>query len=166
MWRTGRSKKSGMSCHAFHPCPYSLVWHILYIRITALEQLQELNPAPPVGMHDVPKESVGEHLGLGKVQEDGRDELDERVARMSSFSLSICGIWPPIIEHARYLYNLQESDTPSLTRIFCTGLHLSTRDRETKCPQISKLGSALGMLRRYIQWMGGNLTRINADVRF
>jgi histone deacetylase 1/2 len=43
-------------------------------------------------MHDVPRESVGEHLGLGKVQEDGRDELDQRVARMSSFLLSTCGI--------------------------------------------------------------------------
>ena len=36
-------------------------------------------------MHDVPRESVGEHLGFGKDEEEGRDELDERVARMSLF---------------------------------------------------------------------------------
>lgn len=65
------------------------------VRITALEQLQDLASAPSVGMHDVPRESIGEHLGFGK-DEEGRDELDERVA-----------------QHARYLYNLQESDTPS-----------------------------------------------------
>ncbi|TFK61034.1 histone deacetylase RPD3 [Pluteus cervinus] len=67
------------------------------VRITALEQLQELASAnaPSVGMHDVPKEGLGEHLGFGKSQEV-RDELDERLA-----------------QHARFVYNLQDSDTTS-----------------------------------------------------
>ncbi|KAF8885808.1 histone deacetylase RPD3 [Infundibulicybe gibba] len=66
------------------------------VRITALEQLQELPSAPSVEMHDAPRQSVGEHLGFGKDEEEGRDSLDERLA-----------------QHARYVYNLQESDTPS-----------------------------------------------------
>lgn len=33
-------------------------------------------------MHDVPRESVGDHLGIGKVHEAGpTDELDEKLAR-------------------------------------------------------------------------------------
>ena len=39
-------------------------------------------------MHDVPRESVGQHLGFGRDNEEGRDELDERVARMSLSSFS------------------------------------------------------------------------------
>ncbi len=35
-------------------------------RINALEHLRELNCAPSVGMHDVPRESLLEHLGFGK----------------------------------------------------------------------------------------------------
>lgn len=52
-------------------------------RINALEQLGELNPVPSVQMHDVPRESVGKHLGLGYGKDDGkpRDELDARLAR-------------------------------------------------------------------------------------
>ena len=51
------------------------------ISVTALEQLQEIVHAPSVQMHDVPKESVGHHLGFIK-DNDGRDEPDERVARV------------------------------------------------------------------------------------
>ncbi|KAL9713229.1 hypothetical protein Ac2012v2_004470 [Leucoagaricus gongylophorus] len=65
------------------------------VRVTALEQLQEIVHAPSVQMHDVPKESVGHHLGFIK-DNDGRDELDERVA-----------------QHVRYVYNLQESFSAS-----------------------------------------------------
>ncbi|KAK0234798.1 hypothetical protein EDD85DRAFT_955671 [Armillaria nabsnona] len=36
------------------------------VRINALEHLRELNSAPSVGMHDVPRESLLEHLGFGK----------------------------------------------------------------------------------------------------
>ncbi|KAF5388392.1 hypothetical protein D9615_000867 [Tricholomella constricta] len=69
------------------------------IRITALQQLQELAPAPSVGMHDVPRESIGHHLGLRSDQVRARDALDSRLA-----------------QHARYVYDLQpESDTPSST---------------------------------------------------
>ena len=50
-------------------------------RITALEQLSQLPGAPSVGMHDVPRQSVGEHLGFGKDDDLGRDELDDRLAR-------------------------------------------------------------------------------------
>ncbi|TFK43975.1 histone deacetylase RPD3 [Crucibulum laeve] len=66
------------------------------VRVNALEQLQNLPSAPSVGMHDVPRESVGQHLGFGKDDEGSRDKLDERLA-----------------QHSRYIYNLQESDTTS-----------------------------------------------------
>ncbi|KAF4575430.1 hypothetical protein EYR40_004831 [Pleurotus pulmonarius] len=62
------------------------------VRVTALEQLQGLPCAPSVGMQDVPSESVGEHLGLRKEE----DELDKKLA-----------------QHARYVYQLQESDATS-----------------------------------------------------
>jgi len=61
-----------------------------------MRQLSELPPAPSVGMHDVPRESVGQHLGFGKDEEEGRDSLDASVA-----------------QHARFVYNLQETDTHS-----------------------------------------------------
>ncbi len=51
-------------------------------RINALEHLRELNCAPSVGMHDVPRESLLEHLGFGK-ESDTQDKLDERLARKS-----------------------------------------------------------------------------------
>ncbi|KAF8181202.1 histone deacetylase RPD3 [Mycena galopus ATCC 62051] len=66
------------------------------VRERALEQLQQLRSAgaPSVGMHDVPRESVGAHLGLSSRrldEEEARDELDERLA-----------------QHARYVYNIQQ----------------------------------------------------------
>ncbi|KJA29569.1 hypothetical protein HYPSUDRAFT_31491 [Hypholoma sublateritium FD-334 SS-4] len=64
------------------------------IREAALEQLQQLKGPPSVQMHDVPRESIGEHLGFGKDGDEGRDELDDRLA-----------------QHARYLYNLQDSES-------------------------------------------------------
>ena len=54
-------------------------------RITALEQLSQLPGAPSVGMHDVPRQGVGEHLGFGKDDDLGRDELDDRLARKAFF---------------------------------------------------------------------------------
>ncbi|KAJ7138165.1 hypothetical protein C8R44DRAFT_661231 [Mycena epipterygia] len=66
------------------------------VRERALEQLQQLGSkgAPSVGMHDVPRESVGEHLGLRsrRDDEDARDELDSSLA-----------------QHARYVYTLQNA---------------------------------------------------------
>ncbi|KAJ8517772.1 hypothetical protein ONZ45_g5102 [Pleurotus djamor] len=62
------------------------------VRTTALAQLQALACAPSVGMHDVPSESVGQHLGLSKDE----DDLDKQLA-----------------QHARYVYHLQESDATS-----------------------------------------------------
>ncbi|KAH9949034.1 histone deacetylase RPD3 [Amylocystis lapponica] len=61
------------------------------IRMTALQHLSELQPAPSVGLQDVPRESVGQHLGLGRDQ-DKPDELDERLA-----------------QHTRFVYRLQET---------------------------------------------------------
>ena len=58
-------------------------------RITALEQLSQLPGTPSVGMHDVPRQSVGEHLGFGKDDDLGRDELDDRLARKSLFSFPL-----------------------------------------------------------------------------
>ncbi|PBK60286.1 hypothetical protein ARMSODRAFT_1026687 [Armillaria solidipes] len=66
-----------------------------YRSINALEHLRELQSAPSVGMHDVPRESLLEHLGFGK-ESDTQDKLDERLA-----------------QHTRYVYKLQESDTAS-----------------------------------------------------
>ncbi|KAG6917573.1 hypothetical protein DXG01_002042 [Tephrocybe rancida] len=68
------------------------------VRITALEHLSELIPAPSVGLHDVPRESVGQYLGLSRDEDEARDELDSRLA-----------------QHMRYAYDLQESDSPSET---------------------------------------------------
>lgn len=68
------------------------------VRTTALEQLQELSHAPSVGIHETPRESLGEHLGFGKDEYEDKDELDERLA-----------------QHVRYVYDMQESDTPSVT---------------------------------------------------
>lgn len=51
-----------------------------------MKQLNDIQPAPSVGMHDVPRESVGQHLGFGKDDEEGRDALDESVARTWSMS--------------------------------------------------------------------------------
>ncbi|TFY55262.1 hypothetical protein EVJ58_g8361 [Rhodofomes roseus] len=63
------------------------------VRRRVLEQLSELQPAPSVGMQDVPKESLGEHLGFGNANsEEPMDELDERVA-----------------QHTRFVYGLQEA---------------------------------------------------------
>lgn len=53
-------------------------------RDTALAQLSELPPAPSVGLHDVPRESVGDHLGLTRDDHASRDELDDRLAREPS----------------------------------------------------------------------------------
>jgi histone deacetylase 1/2 len=50
-------------------------------RATALEQLQQLACAPSVPMQDVPRETLGQHLGFGRDEEEGRDELDEQLAR-------------------------------------------------------------------------------------
>jgi len=66
------------------------------VRTTALEQLQQLACAPSVPMQDVPRESLGQHFGFGRDEEEGRDELDDQLA-----------------QHARYVYNLQDTDTTS-----------------------------------------------------
>ncbi|KAH9919023.1 uncharacterized protein B0H18DRAFT_657694 [Fomitopsis serialis] len=60
---------------------------------SVLQQLGELQPAPSVGMQDVPRESLGEHLGFGNANnEEPMDELDERLA-----------------QHTRFVYGLQEA---------------------------------------------------------
>ncbi|KAF8967453.1 hypothetical protein BDZ97DRAFT_1803400 [Flammula alnicola] len=64
------------------------------VREVALEQLQQLQGPPSVQMQDVPKTSVGEHLGFGKDEEEGRDELDDRLA-----------------QHSRHVYNLQDTES-------------------------------------------------------
>lgn len=47
---------------------------------TALKHLSELRPAPSVGLQDVPRESLGEHLGFSS-RELQPDDLDEKLAR-------------------------------------------------------------------------------------
>jgi histone deacetylase 1/2 len=56
------------------------------VRATALQQLSQLPCAPSVGMHEVPRESLGRHLGLdiaeeGADEDGGADDLDRRLAR-------------------------------------------------------------------------------------
>ncbi|KAG6836392.1 hypothetical protein H0H93_008537 [Arthromyces matolae] len=68
------------------------------VRTSALQQLQELPGAPSVGLQDVPRESLAEHLNFRYAQVERRDDLDIKLA-----------------QHARYVYDLQESDTPSDT---------------------------------------------------
>ncbi|KAH7922563.1 histone deacetylase [Leucogyrophana mollusca] len=68
------------------------------VRATALQQLSQIPCAPSVGMHDVPRQSVGQHLGFEQADgeegdEDGvADDLDRRLA-----------------QHARFVYKLQET---------------------------------------------------------
>ncbi|TCD60058.1 Histone deacetylase 6 [Steccherinum ochraceum] len=66
------------------------------VREAALRQLSELKPAPSVGMHDVPFETVGDHLGFRHKESKKIDDLDERLA-----------------QHTRYIYDLQDSSTSS-----------------------------------------------------
>ncbi|KIK34484.1 hypothetical protein CY34DRAFT_812853 [Suillus luteus UH-Slu-Lm8-n1] len=66
------------------------------VRATALQQLSQLPCAPSVGMHEVPRESLGRHLGLdiaeeGADEDGGADDLDRRLA-----------------QHSRFVYKLQE----------------------------------------------------------
>lgn len=65
------------------------------VRFNALHQLAQLPCAPSVGMHDVPRESLGKHLGL-EVEEEredaGMDDLDRRLARKHIFSSPFC-LW-------------------------------------------------------------------------
>ncbi|EGO20458.1 hypothetical protein SERLADRAFT_452574 [Serpula lacrymans var. lacrymans S7.9] len=64
------------------------------VRTTALEQLGALPGPPSVGMHDVPRESLGQHLGYwDDGDENSRNELDERLA-----------------QYSRLVYNLQEEE--------------------------------------------------------
>jgi histone deacetylase 1/2 len=49
-----------------------------------LQQLDELVAAPSVQMNDVPRQTIGEHIGLAPLREDdvsSRDNLDPRLAR-------------------------------------------------------------------------------------
>lgn len=57
---------------------------LLYFRENALEQLSRLKGPPSVQMQDVPRESLAQHLGLGKDDETAKDELDEELARTYS----------------------------------------------------------------------------------
>lgn len=73
----GPSRKFGESARCLNRNVMSNLGLYRRFRVTALEQLQGLPCAPSVGMHDVPPESVGEHLGLRKEE----DELDKKLAR-------------------------------------------------------------------------------------
>jgi hypothetical protein len=66
-------------------------------------------------MHDVPRESVGEHLGFGESEDDGRDVLDERLARMSP---PICMNWlhayrTPFWQNTRDMFTTFNVPNPS-----------------------------------------------------
>ncbi|KAI0737848.1 histone deacetylase RPD3 [Daedaleopsis nitida] len=56
------------------------------VRRTALQMLATLKPAPSVQMQDVPRESVGAHLGLGGVHAyKPVDELDRSLAQRARY---------------------------------------------------------------------------------
>ncbi|KAJ7582480.1 histone deacetylase RPD3 [Mycena floridula] len=57
------------------------------VRTQALAQLSDIIPVPSVGLHDVPRESLGKHLGFADV---AQDDLDRRLA-----------------QHTKYVYDLQ-----------------------------------------------------------
>ena len=62
------------------------------VRFNALHQLAQLRCAPSVEMHDVPRDSLGKHLGLEVEveREDGAmDDLDRRLARKQA-CLTFC----------------------------------------------------------------------------
>lgn len=51
---------------------------------TALKHISELQSAPSVALQDVPRESLGSHLGFEPDDEIDTDELDEQLARKLS----------------------------------------------------------------------------------
>ncbi len=55
--------------------------HSSYRRTNVLEQISRLPCAPSVGMHDVPREDVGTHLGMVFDDDDMdiRDDLDRQL---------------------------------------------------------------------------------------
>ncbi|OCH90011.1 histone deacetylase [Obba rivulosa] len=57
------------------------------VRSTVLQQLSELQPAPSVGLHDVPRQSLGSHLGF--TREEKTDDLDESLAQHMRFVNSL-----------------------------------------------------------------------------
>ncbi|TFK85461.1 histone deacetylase [Polyporus arcularius HHB13444] len=77
---------------------YNLRNHSLdEVREKTLRYLSDLRPAPSVQLQDVPRESLGEQLGLGGVQvHEPFDELDKRLA-----------------QHARFVYDLQKDSDRS-----------------------------------------------------
>jgi histone deacetylase 1/2 len=63
-------------------------------------------------MHDVPRDSVDQHLGFLKEDEAGKDDLDERLARKFHTAITIHAFTPiPSQEHFRYVYDFQATDT-------------------------------------------------------
>jgi histone deacetylase 1/2 len=67
-----------------------------------------------VQIQDVPRESLGEHLGYVRPEEDeAYDELDEQIARMSFITFSLPLLLSHIIEHSRLLYKMQDSSSDS-----------------------------------------------------
>ncbi|KAJ7641085.1 histone deacetylase RPD3 [Roridomyces roridus] len=66
------------------------------VRQKALEQLSELAAAPSVGMHDVPRDSLGTHLYRARDRGNARDPLDMQLA-----------------QHMRYVDDLADSQDDS-----------------------------------------------------
>lgn len=87
------------------------------VRFNALHQLAQLRCAPSVEMHDVPRDSLGKHLGLEVEveREDGAmDDLDRRLARKQAcLTFFAIALTRTRTEHARYLYRLQEATAGS-----------------------------------------------------
>ena len=74
---------------------------IVFYRPTALEQLQQLACSPSMPMQDVPRETLGQHLGFGRDKEEGRDECNPITAL--GFSTSTSGLRRHQLEHSYYI---------------------------------------------------------------
>ncbi|EPQ58839.1 hypothetical protein GLOTRDRAFT_113736 [Gloeophyllum trabeum ATCC 11539] len=83
-------------------------------RDKVLAQLSELQPAPSSQMQDVPRESVGAHLGWRIQGEEAQDELDKSLAR-----------------HSRFVYKMQEPD-PSDEETYDSDASASTSARNAR----------------------------------
>lgn len=110
-----------------------------------MRQVGELTPAPSVGLHEVPRETVYQHLGFGKDEEEGRDPLDASVARESWGSVTTHIDIIHRSEHARFVYNLQEaenhsddSDDPDVYRWDSDDSVASSSRRRRLAPRASK----------------------------
>lgn len=78
----------GYSRHALYCSKVTIHNYFLDRRTHVLENLRQLPPAPSVQLQDVPRENLGDHLGVWQKNErEAQDELDLTIARSFSYLL-------------------------------------------------------------------------------